>query len=73
MIEQENPVLANELDSYAQMLIDLCKSGKHQEFDAKASEIMPKVEEIYKKKLGTTQQDKIVDANLLLRSKKSDY
>ena len=73
MVEQDDPVLASELDSYAQMLIDLCKHNKYQEFETKANEIMHKVEEIYKNKTGASQQDKIVDANLLLRSKKSNY
>ncbi len=73
MVEQDDPVLANELDNYAQMLIDLCKHNKFQEFETKANEIMHKVEEIYKNKSGVGQQDKIIDANLLLRSKKSNY
>lgn len=73
MVEQDDPVLANELDNYAQMLVDLCKHNKYQEFEMKANEITPKVEEIYKKKSGTTQQGKIVDPNHLLRSKKSNY
>lgn len=73
LIDQEDPVLANELDSYAQMLVDLCKNNNYQEFENKAGEIGPKVEEIYKRKSGSTQKDKIIDANLLLRSKKSDY
>lgn len=73
LIEQEDPVQANELDNYAQMLIDLCKQGKYKEFETKATEIVNRVEEIYKSKAGMGQQDKIVDANLLLRSKKSNY
>lgn len=73
LVEQDDPVLANELDNYAQMLVDLCKHNKYQEFETKANEIMHRVEEIYKNKSGAGQQDKIVDANLLLRSKKSNY
>ena len=72
MVEQEDPVLANELDNYAQMLIDLCKNSKYKEFKIKANEITLKVEEIYKNKSGDSG-GKIVDANLLLRSKKSNY
>lgn len=73
LIEQDDPVMANELDNYAQMLVDLCKHNKYQEFETKANEIMHRVEEIYKNKSGAGQQDKIIDANLLLRSKKSNY
>jgi len=73
LVEPDDPVLANELDNYAQMLVDLCKHNKYQEFETKANEIMHQVEEIYKNKSEAGQQDKIVDANLLLRSKKSNY
>ena len=73
MIEQDDPILANELDNYAQMLIDLCRHNKYQEFETKANEITHRVEEIYKNKSEVGQKDKIVDANMLLRSKKSNY
>ncbi len=47
---EEEPVLANELDNYAQMLIDLCKNYESEKFNSKVDEITPKVKEIYKRK-----------------------
>lgn len=72
MKEQDDPVLSNELDNDVQILIDLYKNNKHQEFEAKVNAIVPKVEEIYKNKAGSSTI-KTVDPNWLLRSKKSDY